>query len=164
MMNSYVTDGEVAVIFIRRKDGSITTTTIDASDLSFAESIDGYWRLNRGRTEYFYVAHTPRGTREVVLLHRLIAGAPGGYVVDHINHDTLDNRKSNLRVVTVSQNLRNRRGANRNSSSGQRGVHREGNRWRVGFMVEGREHKFGSFDRIEDAVKVARRAEKLLAS
>jgi hypothetical protein len=159
--NSFVTDGTVAQIFMQRRDGSTFTTTIDASDLPLAESIVGMWRVNRQPGYAFYVVATARGS--LVHLHRLIAGAPDGYVVDHINHDTLDNRKSNLRVVTVSQNLRNRRGANRNSTSGQRGVYRGRDGWRVSFMVEGRVYRFGQFDRIEDAVQVARRAEKLLA-
>lgn len=40
-------------------------------------------------------------------LHRFIMNCPKGMVVDHINHDTLDNRKSNLRVCTQQQNLMN---------------------------------------------------------
>ena len=39
-----------------------------------------------------------------VLMHRLIMDPPVGMVVDHINHDTLDNRESNLRICTRQQN------------------------------------------------------------
>lgn len=44
-----------------------------------------------------------------VYLHRLIIGdVPNGMVVDHINRNTLDNRKCNLRIITPSENAKNR--------------------------------------------------------
>lgn len=47
--------------------------------------------------------------RKFIPMHRFLMQPPEGMVVDHINHDTLDNRRSNLRVVTPLQNHRNRR-------------------------------------------------------
>ena len=41
-------------------------------------------------------------------LHRLVAGAKAKEIVDHVNGDTLDNRRSNLRVVGKSENGGNR--------------------------------------------------------
>lgn len=41
-------------------------------------------------------------------MHRFIMDPPSGLVVDHINHDKLDNRKSNLRVCTTFDNNQNR--------------------------------------------------------
>jgi hypothetical protein len=45
----------------------------------------------------------------VILMHREILDVGRGMVVDHINHDGLDNRKANLRPATLAQNSRNRR-------------------------------------------------------
>lgn len=55
-------------------------------------------------------------------MHRYILGAPAGLMVDHINGDTLDNRRWNLRLVTRIQNGQNRIGASAHSKTGVRGV------------------------------------------
>ena len=68
--------------------------------------------------------------RPVIVMHRVIMNAPKGMMVDHINHNKLDNRKENLRICTNSENQRNR-GVPRNSTSGYKGVHRERNGWRA---------------------------------
>jgi len=67
-----------------------------------------------------------------VMVHRLIMGDPpeGMDEVDHINHDGLDNRRSNLRWVTHAQNMSNRR-VSKNSASGVVGVHMSGGGWQA---------------------------------
>lgn len=47
------------------------------------------------------------GKKKTVRLHRLIMHADDDQIVDHINRDKLDNRKSNLRFVTCAENLKN---------------------------------------------------------
>lgn len=42
-----------------------------------------------------------------IQMHRFIMNTPKGMHTDHINHDTLDNRKSNLRICTHQENLMN---------------------------------------------------------
>lgn len=57
-----------------------------------------------------------------ILMHRLVANAPDGLEVDHINGIGLDNRRSNLRLVTRKQGLANRR-IFKSNKSGFKGVH-----------------------------------------
>ena len=56
-------------------------------------------------------------------MHRSIMSPPEGMDVDHEDHNGLNNQRSNLRVGTRGQNMENRRGANKNSATGIRGVH-----------------------------------------
>jgi len=62
-----------------------------------------------------------RVKRKTILMHRFIINAPRRLVVDHINHNGLDNRKANLRLCTRAENSRNRRSLV-NKSSRYKGV------------------------------------------
>jgi hypothetical protein len=52
---------------------------------------------------------TPGKSGKSVTVHRWLMGFPEGLEVDHIHHNTLDNRQSQLRIVTRSENQRNKR-------------------------------------------------------
>ncbi len=54
---------------------------------------------------------------------RLIMNCPKGKLVDHRNHDTLDNRKENLRICTHKENMQNRI-SDKNSFSIYKGVYK----------------------------------------
>lgn len=64
----------------------------------------------------------PHQGKEIrVSMHRLILNAVRGQIVDHIDMDGLNNRRSNLRFCTHSENMRNMR-IRKNNTSGFRGV------------------------------------------
>lgn len=81
---------------------------------------------------------------------------------DHINHDTSDNRWTNLRAVTISENQHNRK-LNVNNESGVSGVmwHKPSKKWVVKVWVDGRQECFGYFDTVSEAVPVVNEARKL---
>lgn len=72
--------------------------------------------------------------REYVRLHRHILRLKKGdpRFGDHINGDCLNNRRSNLRIVTVTENARNAK-PYKNNTSGYRGVfwHKREKKWRA---------------------------------
>lgn len=106
------------------------------------------WRFverNRGK---YYVVRGPFNGRERYL-HRLIIGAQQGQIVDHINGNTLDNRRCNLRIVTASQNGFNkspRKIRNRASRFKGVGLCKQTGRWRAMISDGDRYIHLGRFD------------------
>lgn len=120
-----------------------------------------YWSINKhtnkkGNTTFFYATNSKKG-----LLHRFLSKARKGFEVDHINQNTLDNRNSNLRVVTSSQNKMNREKQS-NNKSGYKGVcwvERFG-KWMAHIRINKKQINLGYFESIEDAIKERKDAEK----
>ena len=95
------------------------------------------------------------GQKKTVYLHKLIFGeVPPGYVVDHINRNVLDNRKSNLRLATVAQNNRNN-DQRKYSTSGRKGVswYSKLDCWRVAISVDGKKKHLGYYATVEEAAE-----------
>ncbi len=65
---------------------------------------------------------------------------------DHINHNTLDNRRSNLRICTRSQNQMNRK-PSQNTSSKYKGVtwDKKAKKWKVHIVIIGKLKHLGYF-------------------
>ena len=116
------------------------------------------------RTKSFYASRfTSRtlGDRHLIQMHREIMQTPKGMDCDHIHHDTLDNRKSELRNCTHSQNSMNRKGAVADSKTGVLGVYnKKPGKFQVNIKVDGRNVQIGTFSSIEEAILVRREAEK----
>lgn len=86
------------------------------------------------------------GLQTTIRMHRLIMNAPKGMVVDHINHNTLDNRKENLRICTNAENHWNMK-VYKNSKSGYKGVHwsNRSRKWLAVIVKNGKHKYLGSF-------------------
>lgn len=120
------------------------------------------WFSYRIQSEYFYAGRKNIGnSSRTIAMHRIIMNAPKGMDVDHINHDTLDNRKCNLRVCTHAQNLANSRIA-KNNKSGYKGVSFNAKelRWRANIRVNNKPMLLGVFKSKLEAARVYNEAAK----
>jgi len=93
---------------------------------------------------------------EIKLMHRYIMNCPVEYEVDHINHNCIDNRKENLRIVTRSQNIRNTHKTIK-GKYGYKGVCKSHNKNRVLYQgqlkIGNKKYYLGTFETIEDAAR-----------
>lgn len=98
-----------------------------------------------------------------IKLHNFVYGQeiPDGYIIDHINGNSCDNRKSNLRLCTYSQNSCNQKINNKNTS-GHKGVwfDKEHSQWCASIKVNKKSNWLGRFDKFEDAVRAREKAEQ----
>ena len=132
---------------------------VDAADY---ESLAQYnWYALGSERTGFYAAR--RAGSHLRLMHRVLMNPPEGMVVDHINGNPCDNRRSNLRICTPEQNAYNRR-MHRNTSSRFKGVsfHRSSGKWIASICCGGKWMYLGSFDdEIEAAKAYDRKAREL---
>ncbi|WP_052476143.1 HNH endonuclease [Cohnella kolymensis] len=146
MKNHYEIRGEVTSIFLKRRNGTDLEMLIDTEDLGKLEALGSKISAQERYATCFVDG-------KMNYLHRLITNAPQVSLVDHINGNKFDNRKSNLRIVTSHENLQNRKGANRTSKSGIRGVSLDPKtrKFRARVTNQGKHIYLGSFYEIRDA-------------
>lgn len=125
---------------------------IDKED--FEKIKNNAWR----ESPYGYIISSCKSQN--IYMHRIIMDCPDNYEVDHINHNKMDNRKSNLRVCSHQQNNYNKV-ISKYNTSGHTGVQWEKrfNRWRSRISVNGKDIHLGLFKEYEDAVKAREEAE-----
>ena len=148
--NEYSIQGDV--VFVKLTRGKVGV--VDLSSWGFLRCYR-WFASSDGFNDYWYAyAGTDPVTKKRVRLkgHRVVASPQPGQCVDHINNDGLDNRRSNLRCCTQSQNCRNRIGNSRNTS-GFVGVSLLRGRWQayIGTLT-GMKH-VGMFGNPEDAAR-----------
>jgi hypothetical protein len=136
----FLTKGQVAVI--------------DAADVGLVERYNWHAQFE-SRGENWYAKTSERLPVEGYKYGRLpmqnvICGVERGVQVDHIDHNGLNNRRSNLRVATGQLNKANRR-TFKNNTSGYRGVGRFGDRWLARIRVNGKGLSLGVYDSPEEA-------------
>jgi len=147
--NAYIVVGEVATIQLQGEFAEL----IDAKDLPL---ISGWhWHAMKNYKTWYVQGHR-HGERKFRYLHRLIMGLDGPNV-DHKNNNGLDNRRSNLRHCTQSQNMANCRQRNQ---ARYRGVWKKSGRYRALIAVAGKRKYVGSAATAEEAARLYDEAAK----
>jgi hypothetical protein len=132
--------------------GSLLTqgqiTIYDLEDVDKIEKYNWYAHWNPTNGSYYAQANIKHNDRRTTIqMARIVLGLDFGdkRQADHISHNTLDNRKENLRVVTVSQNSQNRLGV--------KGYYWDkcANKWHTRIKINGKLTSVGYFDVESDA-------------
>jgi hypothetical protein len=119
-------------------------TLVDAEEYDFLSQFPCHTHFSESNKPYACAA-TAEYKR--VRLHKIILNLKYRQTADHINGDTLDNRRSNLRICTSKQNRWNRK-KNRNNTSGYRGVywHKRNKKWTTIICIEGVNKRLGQYN------------------
>lgn len=134
------------------------TINLSRGKVAVVDDADYEW-LNQWEWSYAtngYAVRRIPGTTKIVSMHRQIMGEPEEYFVDHINRDTLDNRRSNLRVATAAESIRNT--SSRGGTSIFKGVRRSRTRWAATIQIDGESHFLGHFLTQREAADAYNRA------
>lgn len=129
-------------------------------DEDYAELSQHRWYAQTTKGGFYAARRDHNGAFKY--LHRVIMNEPEGMVVDHINGNTLDNRRSNLRICTQSQNTKNRIGYRKATASGHKGITwcKDTNKWRAQLKIDYKNRTFGRFENLDDAIKARKEAEE----
>ena len=154
-MNKYILYNDYAEIILCDKKGKEKARAlIDIEDIE--KVIEYTWcQQSKG-----YVIGNNKDNNKI-LIHRFILNCPKNKVVDHINLNKLDNRKSNLRICTMQENDFNKP-ILKNNTSNKTGVSfvKRNNCWRAYININKKQIHLGYFKNIEEAIKVRKEAEE----
>ena len=124
---------------------------IDLEDVEKCENLK--WHVKRSRNTSYVVSSKDN---HKLFIHRFVLGYEGKKDVDHINHNGLDNRKSNLRIISHKNNIRN-------SHNEMRGIRKmKSGRYGATITIDGKSVWLGTFDTKEEAKEIRLKKEKEL--
>jgi len=142
---------------LRKQVKQALTCEIELTQGKFAiVDSEDFEKLNEHKWHYLGgYARRRHSPKECWFMHWYIVGKPkNGFETDHINGNTLDNRKCNLRICTARENQQNSK-KRKNNTSGYKGVDykKSHKKWRVLIMANNKRIHLGYFDTPKQAAK-----------
>lgn len=157
MKNLYKINKEYAEIVIESKKYGIIYTKIDKDDINKCKEIKWYYAKNK---DSVYIEGNLKGKK--IKLHRYILNITDKKIlIDHINRNTLDNRKLNLRFATNRDNSFNK-SIRSDNISGYIGIDFKNNKWRAKIKYNGITIHLGYFTDKNEAILNRQLAEQYL--
>ena len=142
--NEYILYDDHAEIVLKDKNCNVVGYAI--IDIEDVEKCKQYkWHLRKSRSISYVIASIKGEINKKIHLHRFVLNYNGNLDVDHINMNGLDNRKSNLRIVSHAENKAN------NRFTGVKLV--PSGRWQASVCRNYKTIYIGTFDTEEDAIK-----------
>lgn len=132
---------------------------IDDADFEFLSQWK--WSMHTSNNnKYAYRKDKNTDYKKDVFMHRLITKCPKYKEVDHIDGNSLNNQRKNLRICTRSENAMNT-GISKTNTSGFKGVmwHKRDKAWRAGIKKKGKHIHLGNFKDKEEAIEARRKGE-----
>lgn len=133
---------------------------VDDADLPLLSSVRNWSTVRSGKTKVYASGWSLIEHRRV-LMHRLIMCADRGFMVDHINHNGLDNRRANLRVCTNAENRRNSVGRPRVRLARFKGIRLMRGKWAANIKVSGKSIHIGTYSTDAEAAQAYDAAARL---
>lgn len=137
----------------------LTQGKVAVVDMADCDLVAGHkWKAVCNYGTWYAARHgcKSNGEPHTVYMHRQVIGAKAGEVVDHRDRDGLNNKRSNIRLCTVSQNQMNK--DCKAKSSGYKGVFKTSTGFIARIVVRGRRVYLGFFKDPADAAKAYEKA------
>ena len=155
LLESKIDIGNEYAEIIINKQGTVLNVKIDKEDIDKVKQYRWCARYDKTIDGYYIEAWERGKNRKRLKLHRLVMDCPVGLEVDHINRDTLDNRKENLRNVTPLENKQNK-GFYKNNKSGYKYIYFDNNKNM--YMIQRRKNNkqvlIGSSKTLQEAINI----------
>lgn len=131
------------------------TAVVDAEDYEMVSQHN--WFAAKVNRSGFYALRYQTENRQPLAMHRSLMGVTSPISIDHVDGDTLNNRRSNLRICTNQQNQWNQK-PRAGGSSKFKGVCRVNGKWHAGIQVSMVQIGLGRFTDESDAARAYDRA------